>query len=356
MGSLLRRLLVPVAVLALTAACGATSTSHQPPNRVTPPSSDATATASVAATISPGGSPTATATPNVPITAVDFSCRLPVVTTRNQTAEAGFITFPGGSYAADPAGAIKSKAYGLAYDRAYSRWLPVDWRLVSDDGAHYVYVTYSGDTPAPGAYSSVHVVDVATGADRVVSRNGQYVVNDYVGTSVYLSPWVGGHDGPGPQIGWVLDPATGRIRALGGKGYGYWIGSGAGWRTDYNTADPTVHQGMTGPNRLIRVDLATGAEATWFYQQGSDGVQLLAFDRAGHPIVSSGTGQVDSVLLLTDASHVSQLFSTGGFIGGPLADAHGIWFTDGSATYLYTAGSGLRKVASTGGQIAGGCH
>jgi len=288
---------------------------------------------------------------------VGFSCRLPILTTIGQTTTAGFITFPKGSFAADPSGNINSKAIGPAYDRGYARWLPVDWRLVSDDGAHYAYVTFSADQPAPGAYSLIHVVDVATGADHVVSRNGQYVLNDYVGNGVYLSAWIGGHDGPGPQIGWVLDPSTGGIRALsGGQNYGYWIGSGAGWRTDYNTADPTVHQGITGPNRITRVDLLSGNESTWFYQQGADWVQVLGFDRAGHPIVSSGVGQAIAVWLLTDASHRSQLYSASAFMSGAMADAHGIWFSDGSATYLYTASSGLLRVATTGGQIAGGCH
>jgi hypothetical protein len=290
-------------------------------------------------------------------TASAFACRLPIVTNVGQTPTAGFISFPGGSFAADPGGSIKSKGFGLAYDRGYNRWLPVDWRYVSDDGTHYAYVTYSDTVPGPGAYSIIHIVNVATGADRVVTRSGQYVINDYVGQSVYLSAWVGGHDGPGPQIGWVLDPSTGGVRALaGGQGYGYWVGSGGGWRTDYNLADPTVHQGMTGPNRLTRVDLASATEATWFYQQGAESVQVLGFDREGHPIVASGTGPVVAVWLLTDATHRSQLFSGSSYMYGATADSHGIWFSDESASYLYMPSSGLRKVASTGGQIAGGCH
>ena len=269
----------------------------------------------------------------------------------------GFISFPSGSYAADPGGSIKSKGFGLAYDRGYKRWLPVDWRHVSDDGTQYAYVTYSDTVPSPGAYSVIHIVNVATGADRVVTRSGQYVINDYAGIGVYLSAWIPGRDGPGPQIGWVLDPSTGGVRELpGGQKYGYWVGSGAGWRTDYNPADPTVHQGMTGPNRLTRVDLASGTEATWLYREGADWVQVLGFDKEGHPIVSSGTGQAVAVLLLTDATHRSQLFSATGFMNGAISDSHGIWFNNESATYLYTASSGLREVASTGGQIAGGCH
>jgi hypothetical protein len=310
-----------------------------------------------AATASPTIAATPAATATGPLATVGFSCRLPIVTSIGQTPTAGFVNFSNGSFAADPGGRITSKSSGLAYDRGYNRWLPVEWRLVSDDGNHYVYVTYSDTSPSPGAYSSIHVVNAATGADRVVSRSGQYVVNDYVGSGVYLSAWVGGHDGPGPEIGWVLDPTTGGVHALaGGQKYGYSVGSGAGWRTDYNPADPTVHQGMTGPNRLTRVDLASGTEATWFYQQGADWVQVLGFDTAGHPIVSSGTGQLITVFSLTDATHRSQLFSTSAFLGWATADSHGIWFSDGSSTYLYTPSSGLQRVASTGGQIAGGCH
>lgn len=348
-------------MLALTSACGTTPTSSRPPNRVSPALVATPAVASASptdvATPSPPIATTPAPTPSLPLAAVGFSCRLPIVTYRNQTTAPGFINFPSASFETDPAAILTSKAYGLAFDRAYGRWLPVDWRLVSDDGAHYVYVTYSSDQPGPGQYTSIHVVDVASGSDRVVSRSGQYVPYDYLGNGVYLTIWVGGHDGPGPQIGWVLDPSTGGIRALsGGQNYGYSIGSGAGWRTDYNPADPTVHQGMTGPNRLTRVDLASAAEATWFYQQGVESVQVLGFDRAGHPIVSSSVGQAVTVWLLADASHRSQLFTGSVYMNWAIADAHGIWFSDGGSTYLYTGASGLQRVASTGGEFAGGCH
>jgi hypothetical protein len=283
------------------------------------------------------------------------------VTSTSQTPTAGFITLPAGSFAPDPAGNIKSKASGLAYDRVFAKWLPVDWRLVSDDGTRYTYATYSGDPTTPGSYSALHVVNVATGVDRIVTQTGQYVINDFVGSGIYLSPWVGGHDGPGPQIGSVMDPSTGSVRALsGGQKYGYWIGSGAGWRTDYNTADPTVHQGMTGPNRIIRVDLASGSETTWFYQQGADWVQVLGFDQQGHPIVSSGVASGNSqevtIWLITDPTHHSVMYSGSLMMGWAMADSHGVWLSDGGAMYLYTAASGLKIVSPTGGQIAGGCH
>jgi hypothetical protein len=291
-----------------------------------------------------------------------LSCRLPVVTysTNGQSSQVGFLTFPGGTFAVDRGAPSASKGNGFAYDRGFNRWLPVDWRFVSDDGTKYVYATYPDTSPSPGASSVIHLVTVATGADRVVTRTGQYVINDYSGNGVYLTEWIGGHDGPGPEIGWVLNPSTGAVRGLSrGQKYGYWVAAGAGWRTDYNPADPSVHNGPTGGNRVTRIDLGSGAEATWFYQQGADWVQVVGFDRQGHPLIasavaSSGTQVVD-LWLLTDASHRTRIYSGPQFTNWMMADANGIWLSDGATTYLYAGGS-LRQMASTGGQIAGGCH
>ena len=76
----------------------------------------------------------------------------------------------------------------------------------------------------------------------------------------------------------------------------------------------------------------------------------------GHPIIECELASVSTMWLLSDASHRSKLFPAPQFFNGAMADLHGIWFSDGTATYLYNAGSGLQKVSLTGGQIAGGCH
>jgi hypothetical protein len=154
----------------------------------------------------------------------------------------------------------------------------------------------------------------------------------------------------------VLDPSSGAVTALaGGAKYGYWIAGGAGWRTDYNTADPTVHDGPTGGNRLIRVDLRTGAETTWFYQQGAEWVEVLGFDLNGHPILADAIGNVTTTWLLVDSSHRSQIAQASGIYGNAVGDSNGIWLSDNNGTYLFAAGS-LKKMSATGGLIAGGCH
>jgi hypothetical protein len=310
---------------------------------------------STAATASPSTATSQTASATAS-SAIALSCRLPILITTGQVQQPGFLNFPGGGFTADPGG---SKAGGVAYDRVYNRWLPVEWRLVSDDGTRYAYATLVGDPTEDGSYSVIHVVNVATGVDRAVNQSGRYIPVDFVGNSVYLKPWVGGIDGPGPQIGWALDPSTGSVRSLnGGTKYGYWIGGGAGWRMDYTDIDPTVLQGMPGTNRITRIDLTTGVEATWYYQQGATFVQVAGFDRFGHPIVSASAGaggEGGQVLLLMDARHRVTLYSGPLMFHFAVADANGIWLSDGSSTYLYASGS-LHKVAATGGTIAGGCH
>src|SRR5205807_3247547 len=112
--------------------------------------------------------------------------------------------------------------------------------------------------------------------------------------------------------------------------------------------------GLTGPNRLTRVDLRTGSEVTWYYQQGADSVQLLGFDRQGVPIVASIVGSTWTVWLTPSTGDQVKLYSSTDYSQSATADAHGIWFTTSGGTYLYDATHGLRRVSSESGQIAGG--
>jgi hypothetical protein len=333
-------------------ACRSTATDHQPLKSISP--SALTSTASSAAL--PSANATAAGSSG------GLSCRLPLATTDNngQILQAGFLTFPSGTFAPDPRGTIKPKANGdgVAFDRGYNKWLPVSWRLVSDDGSHYVYADYSNPDPSSsGAHSVIHIVSVGTGVDRVLTQKGQYIIMDYSANGVYLTQWIGGHDGPGPQIQWKLNPSTGALTTLsGGAKYGYWVAGGAGWRTDYNPADPTVHNGPTGGNRVTRVDLATGAETTWLYQQGADWVQVMGFDLRGDPIVEVGVGSQVTIWLLSDSLHRTQITTGLATYGWAVGDSNGIWLSEADGTFLYRSTTGLQKMSSTGGLIAGGCH
>src|SRR6267378_4115933 len=92
-----------------------------------------------------------------------LSCSLPVVSWLknggNAASQNGFIAVPSGAITVD------ITPNGYTYDRAYRRWLPVLASMVLPDGSAYAYE----DQPPDGEYD-IHVVQVASGADKVISR------------------------------------------------------------------------------------------------------------------------------------------------------------------------------------------
>ena len=340
-----RTRLLALLVVPLITSCGASHITASTTPSPTPSSTPSPAT------------PTPTSTASTSPTSITAAvCRLPLVP---PTGTAGFISYPSGTFTADPAAAIKTKANGLAYDRVFARWLPVPWALVSSDGRHYAYGEYADFSTYPLPDSVLHVVDAATGSDRIVAR-GQYVATDYETEGVYLTQLVGGHDGPGPQIGSLLNVSTGSIRQLaGGAQYGYVIGGGRGWRAQYNTADTTTHEGMGfWTNELFAVRLTDGSATSWFYRRGVDSVDVIGFDRQLNPVLNVATGNSAVILDLTAANVATLLYS--GPIGtfqAALGDGVGIWLSGQIVgTYLWTPGGPLKKISAVGGIPAGGCH
>src|SRR5260370_41480792 len=110
---------------------------------------------------------------DLPVTRVDFSCRLPVVTVNPRFSlpdlHGGFITFPAGQLAEDPNGTMPVRGYphddyattvspvlsgdgGGFYDRAAKRWVPASPAATLADGSAYADATVN---------SRAHIVDVA---------------------------------------------------------------------------------------------------------------------------------------------------------------------------------------------------
>src|SRR5690242_5446502 len=147
----MRRPTASLVVLVALTACSAPVAQH---HATTPP---AVATTSRVATTpeppSPGYSPAPSR--DLPVSRVDFTCRLPVVTNTNEFRFAGgFISFPSGTYQADPNGAITGSPTGVSvtaaspvlhgtgssfYDLAMKRWLPAGVGQTSPDGRSYAY-------------------------------------------------------------------------------------------------------------------------------------------------------------------------------------------------------------------------
>jgi hypothetical protein len=313
---------------------------------------------------SPSPSPVTTPIPfDLPLSTVNFSCRLSIWT---PTGKVAFVSFPASTVNAETQGLrMAGSGWGLYYDRAYSRWLPVSRQAVSPDGKHYAY-----GMPAPNQkkVSTMHVVDVATGADHVFAAPTgawyiAYAVLDYSSDGIYLI--IDYEVSAGLAL---MNPQTGVIKAVAdlpdiqasGGNRIFWVGT-------VNPADPNPLGGLgVEPNQIDRFNLGDRTRVAWFYRP-STAPRVIGFDTQGHPFVwaAHGTdGSIDAdyrgeLLLLTSAQSQQFIFKGSGqfFETSPvvtLSDSHGTWFGTDQGIYLYT-GSVLIKVSNQPGYPGNGC-
>ncbi|MDQ2942070.1 MAG: hypothetical protein M3R21_00170 [Candidatus Dormibacteraeota bacterium] len=316
---------------------------------------------------------------DLPLSAVGFPCRLPVVRSISGgdyvSFHGGFATFPQASFQADPAGVINSEyltqgyvtqagpvLHGFSqtgppfYDRAAKRWVPVGAAQASPNGAFYAYAELN--PTHPGAPYVIHIVGVANGSDRVFtvpytpdfgSAIGPFIT-DFDGASVYFSS--SQTMGP-PQGVWRLDIATGSVSELS-KAFGVAMTRGGyAWLDRIDPRDPEgPATGRSGPrsNSVVRVNLSTGQETVWYFASGQQ-VSWQGFDRDGNPIVSVAPGPDFTHIALRLLSYPGDpgtviYDGTGGLsFSNTQADTGGrLWFGNDRGIYLYTPTTGLRKV------------
>jgi hypothetical protein len=333
-------------LLALMSACGQAALKS---TATTSPSSSASATAPAADSASTAATPAPQG----------LACKIPVFT---QT-DAGWVTFPGGTYAPDPKGNVTlahNTSPSKSYDKAVERWLPVPRDQISPDGKHFAYA----DLP-PLDTSPVHVADASTGAARAFNPgapppDSSWVAVDYETEGVYLAVQPNGPAGLGGL--WLLDPATSTVKAIDTTHSWQYISGGAAW----GTADALTGHGPGPGSRLMRMDLKTGAIVSW-YKRTDIEFTVAGADGSGHPILTVWKYQTPQLLLITAANAATILLTAPGsavpsvsnYIH-PVADSHGIWFGDsGGSISLYTPATGIKKMAQVGsGDVttAGGCH
>ncbi len=304
----------------------------------------------------PSNSPNPTSGPSL-------TCRIPVVT----STQAGWVTFPDGSFQADPKGNVQLAGYSSppffwrSYDKAYERWLPVPRDWISPDGQHYAYAdppAAPGQTPGGG----VRVVDMATGADHLFRpAAANWVVLDYEAEGVYLAVQPAG---PAAPTGlWLLDP-SGRtaFRALDQSHRWQYISGGGAW----GTTDPLTGHGPGPGSRLLRLDLQTSAIASW-YKRTDIEFLVTGADAAGHPLLQTSKDYSNQLLLVTAQDSVTALQAAPGSVlphlsnyVHPVSDAHGMWLGDTTGMLsLYTPTGVVEQVGHVGSSdvlVAGGCH
>ena len=172
-----------------------------------------------------------------------------------------------------------------------------------------------------------------------------------------------------------MDPGSGAIRHLFKDGWVSKVSDGYAWvmandQDPHPTSNyPPAEVGPPNPpvvNLLLRRDLSSGASQTWLHRPGFNvsvlgtfGPQLLVW--VNKP---DSTTFIEEYLLVSGPNSTQTIPFAGDPLKGPwqmtssaglgFADQHGIWL-GGDATYLYTAQSGLRKVAAVAGYPGNSC-
>lgn len=321
---------------------------------------------------------------DLPLSAADFSCRLPVTRSTGGgdfvSYQGGFLTFPQASFTPDAAGVINSEypaqdfvttakpvLHGTQhtgppfFDLALKRWVPVGAGQASPDGASYAYAAVNRSNP--GANYLIHVVDVASGADRTYSvptapdfgdGSGAYIA-DFDGASVYFSS----AQSTGPLLGvWRLDVATGAVTELTRVSGVAAVRGGYAWVNRIDSRDPQGPQfpGIGGhhSNSVVRVDLATGQQTVWYYAKGNE-VFFAGFDSSGNPLISNSWPPFAYGFLLVaftpngDVATVYDGSRTLSFSGVQGDDGGRLWLSNDRGIYVYAPGRGLRKVFAFNG-------
>ncbi len=303
-------------------------------------------------------SPLSTATP-----VVDQSqCRIPIAPA-GYSAAAGFVRYPDGTFTPD-SGAIQGPVqpgapdggFGLTYDRRFAKWLPVPPNWVAPDERRYAYGTLrSMNNPNP-TNLSLHVVDVATGSEKLVAP-GDWSVVAFEATGVYVMRQSANAAAAGLS---VIDPDTGSIRQITDAGSWALVAGGAAWGTRaQQPGHPEIQL-----DHLYKLNVATGQMSdSWFARLGMS-IYALGDDNRGSVIVQATGGPSEMLefwLVNQQSGNATQIFS-GSTLGQyslnsiyALGDSHGVWFGTQSGLYLYPYGGAVVKIASNPGQVAGTC-
>lgn len=279
--------------------------------------------------------PTASATP---------TCRLPVwLYDWSATGNRGtgyFLQGPSLTPAQPPA---TSAEIFTTYVASAHRWLPVPASLVAPDRQHYAYNDASGNPEV------VHVVDLATRADRALAQGGTaagYEGFDFEADGVYAGR---PSQGPGTPAGlWRLDPQVGTPTLIDGTHRWYWISRGHAYTVTQNPTDPVGVQGGPVADTMLRLDLGTHKVEQWLHRRG-EGLVVRGFDWAGRPLLSLGSTLAD-LAVVTGQNEVQPL--TGGsrevtfsyVYPSLVADPEGLWLGADQGVVRYTAKGGFQLV------------
>lgn len=298
------------------------------------------------------------------------ACRLPVVTRSDapEQVNGGFIDLRTGVLSPDAGGAFdfdvsrglyRSKAVpvlsGLLpafFDPASRRWLPASAAVISPDHSHYAYAVSS-----QGIDRQLHVVDIATGGDRVISLPaGPWSVLRFTADTIYLNQT---YEGIGRDFT-VVNTLSGTHQTVSAGGPVFQVADGAAWVGVFNTKDPVPPPPSQGPtsNEVVRRDLATGQVAPWLYVSGAS--LYVAVVSGGRLLVNGYFKSGSGIWIVSGANQAERITMPGtsedfAFNSGFVSDAAGVWIGGVDGIYLWRPGKGISLVSDVVAAPAGTC-
>lgn len=293
-------------------------------------------------------------------------CKLPVFPYNSANVQGGFLSLREGSVSDDPNGGFvagdllsHSQAKPVLngqlpafYDRAAERWVPTGVGAMSPDGRRYAYIDYSH----PFDFQ-LHVVDVATGNDRLVAiPSGAWSVVGFTSDGVYVHQ---SYEGIGPGL-WLVNPDSGAFRQLFKEAAVDLVSGQVAWVEARDATDPLPEPpGIGGANNEVQSrDLKTGITTTWFYRSGS-GVRVAG--AANGTIIVGGYDGAGTYLWALSAPGQAVMITVPGSADavptttGLVADAYGWWLGSLDGIYLWTPRTGAILVSDSLATPAGTC-
>ena len=330
-------------------------------------------------TVTSSASPPAAASAS---TTTRTGCDLPVAISASDHWSGGFLTYPSGAFRSDPGAemtrdpanlnlfkttatpVLRGEGNSLTYDRAFKRWLPVGRWQASLDGRHYAYAepVIPPNAVGPVVFGTrIHVVDVASGSDRIVlgDDHGPLHIADYEDANVYLNPECVEGCGADAQKLWLLDPQRAALRTISDLQGTWIINRPVAWTVIASNGK----QGYPFDNadRLMRIDLTNGAATAWWTDPGQP-LDLLGTDANGEPMLQAATDTQVQLWLVGGQNHaellatLQQTLSSPNRFGLLVADSTGVWLSANQGLYHYRPGTDLAQVSGQALIPAGTCR
>lgn len=236
---------------------------------------------------------------------------------------------------------------GWPYHADVGRWVPALPAWISPDGTRYLYPSYQA--------SSIHMVDVQTGGDRVIYSGRRLYPVGWGPDGVYLMDWATGQ----PVGLYALSLMSGSLQQLAAKiPTMVPVHDGGAWESEVATDVPS-RSGQNGPmaNSLVRIDLVTGRSERW-YSEANVAVSMLGFSTDGSPLLLAGSSSGARLLRISAPNRVEDSYPVT-ITAAAVTDSQGTWMiaTDGTVL-LYQPGGAPAAVGRgpAGLKPAGACR